>query len=128
MADTKLVGIVNVTPDSFSDGGNYFDSKTALKAISQMIDDGADVIDIGAESTRPGATPLASAEEWRRLESILSALPAGARYSIDTRHAETAWRALERGAHWINDVSGFSDPAMAQAVKNPIANWWSCIR
>src|SRR5581483_10147997 len=85
-------------------------------------EEGADVIDIGAESTRPGATPLMPAEEWQRLEPVLKALPRFAalpvRFSVDTRHAETARRALDVGVHWINDVSGFSDPAMVAAVKS----------
>jgi len=115
---TKLVGIVNLTPDSFSDGGQYNEVDTALAHIDQLIEDGADIIDIGAESTRPGATPLSAAEEWERLEPLFAGLStSGAVFSLDTRHAENAKRALDIGFHWINDVSGFADNAMIEAVK-----------
>jgi dihydropteroate synthase len=116
--NTKLVGIVNVTPDSFSDGGVCFNVPSALKTITQLVSDGADVIDIGAESTRPGATPLTHEEEWIRLEPLLKNLPHLGEVSIDTRHAETARKALEYGVHWINDVSGFASPDMVETVKN----------
>ncbi|MDE3016981.1 MAG: dihydropteroate synthase [Pseudomonadota bacterium] len=114
----EIVGILNVTPDSFSDGGAFFTPKAAIGAIAEMAEQGVDVIDIGAESTRPGATPITPEEEWRRLQPVLSALPhfGAVRFSVDTRHAETARRALKAGAHWINDVEGFSDPAMLAAV------------
>jgi dihydropteroate synthase len=119
---SKLVGIINVTPDSFSDGGAYFDADFATQAIAKFIEDGADVIDIGAESTRPGATPISPKEEWQRLEPVLKSLPRFAsqpvQFSVDTRHAEVAQRALELGVHWINDVSGFADAAMIAAVKS----------
>jgi dihydropteroate synthase len=118
MASTKLVGIINVTPDSFSDGNRHFSPRDALAAIAKMAGDGADVIDIGAESTRPGATPLSYEEEWARLEPVLSELSSlSLPWSVDTRHAATAQKALDLGAYWINDVSGFSDPAMIEAVK-----------
>lgn len=117
----KLMGIVNLTPDSFSDGGKYTQQEAALAHIEQLIADGAQVIDLGAESTRPGATPVAPEEEWRRLAPVLEAglarfsgMPV--RWSVDTRHAETARRALELGVHIINDVSGLADPAMVDIV------------
>lgn len=113
MHNTQLVGIVNLTPDSFSDGGRIADARIA---ISQLIKDGADVVDIGAESTRPGATPISVNEEWARLSPVLPHLPAGV-FSLDTRHAEVAKKALPY-VRWINDVSGFSDVAMIEAVKN----------
>lgn len=115
---TDIVGIINVTPDSFSDGGEYRDAAAALRAIDAQIKEGAAVIDIGAESTRPGAIPVTPEEEWTRLAPVLEKLPQGVRYSMDTRHAETAKRALECGMHWINDVSGFADPAMVNAVRD----------
>ena len=120
MTKTKIVAILNLTPDSFSDGGAYLCPEHALKAIEQFIADGADVIDIGAESTRPGATPLSYEEEWQRLEPVLKALPRnkGVEFSLDTRHAQTAQKALSYGIDWINDVSGFSDPAMLESVKH----------
>lgn len=113
---TKLAGICNLTPDSFSGDGILSDPITR---IAQLVADGAEVVDIGAESTRPGATPLLWEEEWARLKNILR----DARrefpqviLSIDTRHPETAARALEKGADWINDVSGFNNSAMVEAV------------
>jgi dihydropteroate synthase len=117
---TKLVGIVNLTPDSFSDGGNCADVAAMIVLAGAMAAAGAEVIDVGAESTRPGAVPLDPEEEWQRLlpfmEQVLPGLKGRCRISIDTRHAETARRALERGADWINDVGGFADAAMVEAV------------
>lgn len=115
----SLVGIINITPDSFSDGGINFDLKAALANIQRLIDDGADVIDIGAESTRPNATPISHEEEWTRLEPVLSQLTnIPIPISIDTRHAQTAKKALALGINWINDVSGFSSPEMVSAVRD----------
>jgi dihydropteroate synthase len=114
---TKLVAIVNVTPDSFSDGGQNFSPDAAIAAAHRFIAEGADIIDIGAESTRPGATPLSPDEEWERLEPVLAGLR-GVPFSVDTRHADTACKALEAGASWINDVSGFSDALMLAVAKS----------
>ncbi len=115
----ELVGIINITPDSFSDGGENFSPQTALENILQLVDDGVDVIDIGAESTRPNATPISHEEEWKRLEPVLSRLSGfPIPISVDTRHAETARKALALGVGWINDVSGFSDPEMVAAVRD----------
>lgn len=115
---TKLVAILNFTPDSFSDGGRYSSVSAALAQIEQFIADGADIIDIGAESTRPGATPLSAEEEAQRLAPLFAELVVqGAQFSLDTRHAENAKRALDMGFQWINDVSGFSDDAMIDAVR-----------
>jgi dihydropteroate synthase len=120
MRESQIVAIVNVTPDSFSDGGRHYDASAAINAIANAIDDGARVIDIGAESTRPGAAPVTAEEEWARLEPVLAALPLFAMspvaFSLDTRHAQTARRGLEAGVHWINDVSGFADTAMVDTV------------
>jgi len=122
MAETKLVGIINLTPDSFSDGGKLGNTQAALDAISRLIGQGARVIDLGAESTRPGALPVSPDEEWRRLEPVLQALATvkqpGVSFSLDTRHAETARRGLELGIDWINDVTGFASPAMVNVVKS----------
>jgi len=122
MSDTRLVAILNITPDSFSDGGVFFKPDDALAAIARLITEGADVIDIGAESTRPGATPLSAEEEWARLEPVLSQIPRFAAdtiaFSLDTRHADNARKALGYGVHWINDVSGFADASMVDAVKS----------
>lgn len=117
---TKLVGIVNITPDSFSDGGKFKTADDVIKAIEQLMADGADMIDIGAESTRPGATPLSAVEEWERLEPVMARLPElqnpFVKFSVDTRHAQTAQRALEAGVYMINDVSGFENVDMVNVV------------
>lgn len=113
---TQLVGILNLTPDSFSDGGAFDSAEQAVAAAVAMVGQGAAVIDVGAESTRPGATPLSPEQEWARLSPVLPsvcrALAGRAAVSLDTRHAATASRALEAGVAWINDVSGLADPAM----------------
>jgi dihydropteroate synthase len=119
---TKLVAIINVTPDSFSDGGKAFSPDDAIKYAAQCLQDGADIIDVGAESTRPGATPISAEEEWRRLHIILPAIIAiaktyPAKVSLDTRYALTAERGLECGVDLINDVSGFADRHMIDVVK-----------
>lgn len=120
MADTKLVGIVNITPDSFSDGGALFSPLTALQAMEKMVQDGASVIDIGAESTRPGAEQLGWEEEWNRLEPVAAhmegAVKGKALVSVDTRHAQTAREMLAYGVDWVNDVSGFGAREMVDAV------------
>ena len=117
-----LVGIVNVTPDSFSDG-RVRGAQAVLEQVKSLIESGAAVVDIGAESTRPGANVLTDEEEWQRLEPVLKdcvALchAAGRLVSVDTYHAHTAQRALALGVDWINDVTGFSQPAMVQAVQH----------
>lgn len=116
---TKLVGIVNVTPDSFSDGGQNEQLDAALETIARMVEDGADVIDIGAESTRPGATPIDAATEWSRLEHLLPKLEQfDVDFSLDTRHAETARKAAAYNITYLNDVSGFDSPAMVEAARD----------
>ncbi len=120
MTDTKLVAIVNITPDSFSDAGSLFSPQAALKAVEMFIGQGAEVVDLGAESTRPGAESLSWEEEWNRLEPvamhIAGAVKRRAAVSIDTRHAATVREILPYGVDWVNDVSGFSDPDMVEAV------------
>lgn len=113
------MGILNITPDSFSDGGRS-DAET-IAALDQLLTDGADIIDVGAESTRPGATPLTHAEEWARLEGLLPNIiqrthAAGKRISLDTRHAQTAKAALALGVDILNDVSGCTAPEMIAAL------------
>jgi dihydropteroate synthase len=113
------MGIVNVTPDSFSDGGRYFDPDAAIRHAYTLIEEGADLIDIGAESTRPGHEPVDAAEEWRRLEPVLKELcrHCSVPISVDTYKAETAARALELGVHMINDVwGGLADDRMLAVV------------
>lgn len=117
MTETRIAAIVNVTPDSFSDGGAAYRADDAVEAVLRLLNEGADIVDIGAESTRPGATPVSPGEEWTRLAPVLAGLR-GVPFGVDTRHAETAKNALRAGAHWINDVSGFSDPAMVAAVRD----------
>lgn len=114
-----LMGIVNVTPDSFSDGGLFVSRESALAQARKLVADGADIVDVGAESTRPGHTPVSPEDEWARLEPLLSALvaEAGAPVSIDTYKAQTARRALAAGVAVVNDVWGLQrDPDMAYAV------------
>ncbi len=113
-----LVGILNVTPDSFSDGGNFLSLTEAVGRASQMVDEGADVIEVGGESTRPGATPVTEDEELGRvlpvIRAILSRLPT-ARVAIDTVKSAVAAEALLAGVSMVNDVSGLRlDPAIAQ--------------
>ena len=114
-----IMGILNVTPDSFSDGGRFQSLALALAQASKLVADGADIIDVGAESTRPGAMPVLLDEEWRRLEPLLAPLMAevAAPFSIDTAKAETARRAVALGVSVINDVWGLQkDPAMADVA------------
>lgn len=108
-----IMGILNLTPDSFSDGGSYPTPEDAIARGLQMVEEGALIIDVGGESTRPGATPVTEEEECARVLDVVKALARkGVCVSIDTRHASVARAALEAGASIINDVSGFRDPAM----------------
>lgn len=112
-----IMGILNVTPDSFSDGGRYLDPAAALARAREMEAEGADILDIGGQSTRPGHTPIPQEEEWERLAAVLPAVLAGTSLpvSIDTFYPWVAKKALALGAHIINDVSGFGE-GMLQAV------------
>jgi len=115
----RVVGILNVTPDSFYDGGRYARPEDAIARAEAMVAEGADSVDVGAQSTRPGAgaPPLSAEEEWQRLEPVVGVLAARlpAPLSIDTYHAETARRALGEGAAIVNDVSGLThEPALAE--------------
>jgi dihydropteroate synthase len=115
---TLVMGIVNVTPDSFSDGGRFLDPEAAVVQGRRLLDEGADVLDLGAESTRPGSAPVPPDEQWRRLEAPLAALLAhGACVSVDTASGEVARRAVAAGAHVVNDVTALRDPAMAPVVR-----------
>lgn len=105
----KVMGIVNVTPDSFSDGGKFFRPEEAIRRARNLIADGADIIDLGGESTRPGATPIGWEEEWARIEPVLAGLvangaPGAVTISVDTYHPATAARAIAAGAGMINCV------------------------
>lgn len=115
---TQLVGILNLTPDSFSDGDLFTNPETAIRHADNLFECGASLIDVGAESTRPGATPLTSAQEWQRLEPVLPTLlqKYPNKISLDTYHAETANHALELGNVIINDITGLNSPAMTNLV------------
>ncbi len=115
------IGILNLTPDSFSDGGRFLAPEAALRQGRELVAAGARLLDLGAESTRPGADPVAAEEEWRRLEPVLRLLRAelpDIPLSVDTRRAATAVRALQGGAAVLNDVCGFVDPAMRELARN----------
>ena len=111
-----VMGILNLTPDSFSDGGNFVDPAAACERAYQMVEEGAQIIDLGGESTRPGSNPISKEEEIRRVLPVLEKLPSD-RFliSIDTTKPKVAQMALESGAHIINDVSGGQDQLLGLA-------------
>lgn len=123
---TYIMGILNITDNSFSDGGEFFEKGDALNHFSQMIKDGADIIDIGAESTAPKSLPVSACEETKRLENVLPEcrkLNPEIIISVDTRNSATAKKAVDMGADIINDVSGMIyDEKMAEVVKNSSAD------
>lgn len=113
-----VMGVVNVTPDSFSDGGQWFDPELAVKHGMDLVASGADIVDVGGESTRPGAARVSEAEELRRVIPVVRELAAaGVLVSVDTMRAAVAGQAVEAGARLVNDVSGGgADPAMIPVV------------
>src|SRR5215208_6413882 len=112
----EIMGVVNVTPDSFSDGGQFDDAAAAVRHGRRLIEEGAAIIDVGGESTRPGAAPVPADEELRRVIPVVEGLE-GARVSIDTMKLEVAEKAVEAGASYVNDVTAFRhDPALAGLV------------
>jgi dihydropteroate synthase len=113
-----IMGVVNVTPDSFSDGGEFLDENAAVAHCRRLLDEGADILDVGGESTRPGAEPVEAGEELRRvLPVVRAAAGMGARVSIDTAKADVARAAIDAGAAIVNDVSALRfDPALAGVV------------
>jgi len=114
---TQVMGIVNVTPDSFSDGGRFEHVDAAIAHGLQLAAEGASIVDIGGESTRPGATPVEPDDECQRVLPVIRALAAeGITVSIDTRHALTAERAMAAGARIINDVTGFVEPDLVKVA------------
>ncbi len=125
MQDMPLImGILNVTPDSFSDGGLYLDKQTAINRAKQMIEQGADIIDVGAMSTRPGSMPISADEEIERLKDVLPEIcKLGKPVSIDTVNHETAAFALDCGVSIINDVNGEFTYKIAKLVKKYSAGW-----
>jgi dihydropteroate synthase len=117
---TAVMGILNVTPDSFSDGGKYFEVEQAVSRAFEIEQAGADILDIGGESSRPGSTPVGEDEELRRILSVVQALAGTLRIpiSIDTYRAGVARKALEAGAQIVNDISGFRyDPELPAVVQ-----------
>jgi dihydropteroate synthase len=117
---TLVMGILNVTPDSFSDGGRFLDRASAISHATRMVDDGADMLDVGGESTRPGSTPVSMDEELERVQPViqrLAELHPAVPISVDTRKAGVAAEALDAGATIVNDVSGGADPAMFEVVR-----------
>jgi dihydropteroate synthase len=116
---TLVMGILNVTPDSFSDGGRFFGERAAIDRGVEMVEEGADIVDVGGESTRPGSDPVPLEEELRRTVPIVERLAASVPVpiSIDTRKPEVAAAALDAGATIVNDISGARDPGMFEVVK-----------
>jgi dihydropteroate synthase len=114
----EVMGVLNVTPDSFSDGGAFLDAVAAIDQGRALVADGADLVDVGGESTRPGAPPVPEAEELRRITPVVEALATdGAAVSIDTSKAAVARAALDAGAVYVNDVTAFrADPEMPGLV------------
>ncbi|MBB6345749.1 dihydropteroate synthase [Nonomuraea muscovyensis] len=113
-----VMGVVNVTPDSFSDGGLWFDERAAIEHGLELVEQGADLVDVGGESTRPGAARVSREEELARVVPVIRALSAeGVAVSVDTMRAEVAGAAVEAGARLVNDVSGgLADPEMPRVV------------
>ena len=119
LARPRVMGILNVTPDSFSDGGENTDPAAAVERALQMLDEGADIIDVGGESTRPGAKPVTPEEEAHRIVPVIRGILAKAPtaiISVDTRHAAVAKICARLGVSILNDVTGFTDPAMVQVA------------
>src|SRR5215217_939197 len=118
MTPFQIMGVVNVTPDSFSDGGEHADAAAAVAHGRRLIREGAAIVDVGGESTRPGADPVPAEEERRRVVPVIEGLSdAGARISIDTMKLEVAEAAVEAGATYVNDVTAFRhDPGLAGLV------------
>ncbi|MBK7580224.1 MAG: dihydropteroate synthase [Myxococcales bacterium] len=111
------MGVLNTTPDSFYDGGRYADALTSVTQVDRLLADGADVIDIGGESTRPGSTPVSADDQLSRIEpALVHAVARGALVSIDTTLPAVAERALALGARWVNDVSCLADVRLAEVV------------
>jgi len=114
-----VMGVVNVTPDSFSDGGRFFDPSAAVDHAMRLVEEGADILDVGGESTRPDASPVSAEEELRRVLPVVAELAkrSPVPISLDTMKAEVARAGLDAGACILNDVAGFRDPAMIAVAK-----------
>jgi len=117
---TRIMGVLNVTPDSFSDGGKFLDTISAVSHALQMAEDGADIIDVGGESSRPGADPVSEEDELARVLPVIKGIreKSDILLSVDTTKSGVAQRALRAGVNWINDISGLrSDPQMADVAR-----------
>jgi 2-amino-4-hydroxy-6-hydroxymethyldihydropteridine diphosphokinase/dihydropteroate synthase len=119
----QLVGIINITPDSFTDGGLFVEPESVVQQARALIDAGAEILDIGAEASNPAAQAIGAATEWQRLEKMLTTIMdtrteflVTPKISVDTRHAATAQKALALGVDWINDVSGLTDTAIQDII------------
>src|SRR5215472_9043461 len=123
-----VMGVVNVTPDSFSDGGEWFGAEAAIGRGRQLAAQGADIVDVGGESTRPGAQRIPADEELRRVIPVITGLASeNVPVSVDTMRAEVAAAALDAGASLVNDVSGgLADPDMPRLVARQGCPTWSC--
>ena len=123
MSSFTVMGVVNLTPDSFSDGGRWLDTRAAIEHGRVLAAEGAQILDIGGESTRPGAEPVGAAEELRRTLPVVEQLAAdGHTVSIDTSKLKVAREAVRGGARYVNDVTAFrQDPGMAALVAEPAA-------
>lgn len=119
-ARTLVMGVLNVTPDSFSDGGLHFDRQEAIDHAQRLADEGADILDVGGESTRPGAEPISTDEELRRVQPVIEAVAPtiDVPISIDTRNPDVARRCLQAGATMLNDVTGLRSEAMLDVVRD----------
>ena len=122
---TYIMGILNVTPDSFSDGGMYNEPKKAVEHAIQMVNDGADIIDIGGQSTKPNHIEITAEQEWDRLKDIIPLLKENISVpiSVDTYYPYVAQKAIDSGASIINDVSGVFNEKMAEIIKRTGAGW-----
>ncbi len=119
LSQTKLMGVLNCTPDSFSDGGQFFNAKDAIKRAEQMLKEGADILDLGGESTRPNSQPVPVAEEIRRLQPVVEALMSwNVPISIDTKKTAVMRAMLDLGVDLINDVHGLEDEGALALMKN----------
>src|SRR6266705_1598939 len=109
---TRVMGILNVTPDSFSDAGRYFDPDAALRHGLEMVEQGADLLDVGGESTRPGSDPVTANEEWRRIGPVIHDLAkkVDIPLSVDTMKPDVAAKAIDAGASIVNDETGMREP------------------
>lgn len=122
MRKSQLMGILNVTPDSFYDGGRYFNPESAISHGRTLIQAGADILDIGGESSRPFANPVSAVEEMQRVLPVIKALNQSIPLSIDTQKWQVAEAALNLGVNWINDISGFADSKMRALAGSSSAN------